>query len=160
MTDTEQSSEKGNEKTFNSGFTLESFIILPIPIILSAYLIIYGMHNDRLFPPQADYEPRFFFVFGPIALGGLILLISIMAFISNLFIKLTFTKERIFFIHGRRRFECAWKDLEFYPPPGKRRRFTAVVLRNGRITGRVYSAFMPNFGKMVSFIRGAKQCAF
>jgi hypothetical protein len=153
-------SENEREKTFTSGFTIESLVILPIPIILAIYLFIYGMQNDRLFPPQAEYEPRFLFVFGPIALGGLIILVSIMAFVSNLFIKLTFTKDRIFFIHGRRKFECTWKELEFYPPPRKSRHFTAMVLRGGRVTGRVYSAFLPGFDKAVSFIRGAKQCAF
>lgn len=143
-------------KTFRGGINLETVIVLIVPLIVSSILFWYGVRNDRLFPPSGSAIWRKAFVYGPMIFGGIIILISLVTLISNMFVKITVTPEKIYYKHFGKEFECKWRILAFAPPPKNKKFFRYFTISDGTVLARVYSAFFPKFDMVVKFIQTAK----
>jgi len=151
---TEQQEQKS--RTFKAGFNGETYILLMFPAVIAAILLILGIQYNQLFPPQADIFSRQLFVYMPLALSALIVIVTILTVVSNLLIQITVTPEKLTFKQGKKEFECQWRTLAFAPPSPNKKYFKTLTISDGSEIARIHSSFFPSFDILVKFIRMAK----
>ncbi|MCE1248495.1 MAG: hypothetical protein LWY06_17800 [Firmicutes bacterium] len=152
--------QTGEEKAklFKAGFSGKTIVPLIIPMLIAAILVWYGNFNNSLFPIPDD-PGRGLFVFGPMVLGAVIIIFSVLTIIDNMLISIMVTPEYILCKKGGKEMKVGWRILAFAPPlPGKKNLRTFTI-GDGKQIFRVNEIFLPKFDTVVNIIKTAKNAA-
>lgn len=148
---------KKKEKTFESGVTLTAIILSIFPIAVAVMLTLNGISNLDKFPYDELFRPLFGYVPLLFALG--LVVITILAYITNLGKVITITPKTITYKHGDTEFTTSWEMLAYSAPSGERKFLRSFSIGDGVHYAKVEEIFFPKFNQIVGIMMEAKRAS-
>jgi hypothetical protein len=139
--------DKLANRDFKGGFTGLSVVLMLLSLAVSAFLLFYGIENNKLFPAGIDSSARILFVYAPLVFAGISVIFTLYTVISNLITSVEIRQSGVRFVQGAKVFEVTWQGLVFTVP--RRGKIRTLLISDGYFAGRVNSMFLPNFNQLV-----------
>lgn len=146
-------------KTFKSGFTKELTVLVCLAILISGYLLYYGIQRI-IFLNSIKYGQTSDCILSgyvPIGIASLILLTAIAMLLRGLGQYIVITPQSLAYQKGKTAFKENWEKLEYKAPKVGKKFLRSFIVGTGKRLVRIDSMFFPKFDTIVEVIRVAKE---
>ena len=146
-------------KTFKSGFTKELIILECLALLVSGYLILYGIIRIQFFNAHKIGGTVDCLIAGylPIAIGAVILIIGAALLLKGLNQYIVITPQSLAYQKGKSTFKEDWDKLVYRAPHYAKKRLRAFHIGTENKLVRIDAFFFPKFDTLLEVIKVAKE---
>ncbi len=123
-----------------------------LSLAVAARLLAMGFKNYQAFPPSGGMDGTLVFAGLPLLVSVLLLLLTILPFLSSLGVVLTVRRDGLRYTGRNMFFDAAWGRLTYLPPNRRLKGFRSLTLGTRETRVRIDELFFPDFERLASML--------